>query len=89
MSSRVSHSKINEKISLIAIILAANLLVRIAGENLASSVPESASERCEQCALGLPKLAPNRQHARQSNIELLLGDPKKRSEESRQIIASF
>jgi hypothetical protein len=74
---------------LIDIILAANLLVRIAGENLASSAPESASERCEQCALGLQKFPPNRQFARQSKIELLLGDPKKRSGESRQIIASF
>jgi hypothetical protein len=44
--------------------LATNLLVRVAGESLASSVEESESERCEQCALGLQKLAPNRQLAR-------------------------
>ncbi len=42
------------------------MLVRVAGESLTSSVEESASERCEQCALGLQKLAPNRQLDRES-----------------------
>ncbi len=36
-----------------------NLLVRIAGESLASSVPEPEAERCQQIALGLQQLAPN------------------------------
>jgi hypothetical protein len=51
-------------------ILATNLLVRIAGESLASSAPESASRRCQQCALGLQKFAPNRQLERESEVIL-------------------
>jgi hypothetical protein len=49
-------------------LLGAKLLVRAAGENLASSAPESVSEECEQCALGLQKIASNRQLARQSEV---------------------
>jgi hypothetical protein len=64
------------------------LLVRIAGESLASSAPESVSERCEQCALGLQKFTSNRQLARQYEIELL-GELNKRPGKSRQIITNF
>ncbi len=65
-----------------------NLLVRIAGESLASSAPESASERCEQCALGLQKLAPNRQLARQSEAEIQQRLPKG-PDKSRPVIQNF
>ncbi len=61
--------KLNGKTSLIIKFAGSHMLVRVAGENLASSAPESASERCEQCALGLQKLASNRQLARQSEID--------------------
>jgi hypothetical protein len=36
-----------------------NLLVRIAGESLATSAPELEAERYQQIALGLQQLAPN------------------------------
>ncbi len=66
------------------------MLVRIAGESLASSAQKFASERREQCALGLQKLAPNRQLAHQPEIKILgvlvtrIGPGK-----SRQIIANL
>jgi hypothetical protein len=50
--------------------LATIKLDRIAGESLASSVPESVSERCEQCALGLQKIAWNRELVSKPKIEL-------------------
>jgi hypothetical protein len=45
-----------------------DLLVRVAGENLASRVPESVGGKCEQFALGLPKFAPTWQLVRESNV---------------------
>ncbi len=65
-----------------------NMLVGIAGECLAPSVRESVSGKCEQCALGLQKLAPNRQHARQSQIKIL-GELTKRPGKSRPIIQNL
>jgi hypothetical protein len=50
--------------------LGANLLVGIAGENLAQSIPESVGERSEQFALGLQQFAPNRQLVCESKVEL-------------------
>jgi hypothetical protein len=50
------------------ILLGANMLVRIAGENLAASAREPVSERCEQCALGLIGSSDRPQ----SNAEILL-----------------
>jgi hypothetical protein len=70
MTSRVSRQYFIVSISRFLTFLGTNLLVRIAGESLASSAPESAGERCEQCALGLQKLAPNRQLTRQSDTEI-------------------
>ncbi len=57
--------------------LAAILLVRVAGESLASSVPESASERCEQRALGLQKFAPDWEFVCVPEIELQKRLPKR------------
>jgi hypothetical protein len=65
-----------------------NLLVRIAGENLASSVPESVSEKCEQCALGLQKPPPDRQLASKPKVELQPRLPK-RPGESLQVNQNF
>jgi hypothetical protein len=65
-ASKVSLIFLNCFLFHISFFLGAILLVRIAGESLASSLEESVSERFEQRALGLQKLAPNRQLARQS-----------------------
>jgi hypothetical protein len=54
----------------IFLFLESNLLVGIAGESLGSSVPESVSGRCEQCALCLQKFTPNRQLARESLLNI-------------------
>jgi hypothetical protein len=45
-----------------------NLLVGIAGENLAESVPESEGERCQQFALGLQKFTSNIQLACETKV---------------------
>jgi hypothetical protein len=65
-----------------------DLLVGIARENLAFSIPKFGSERCEQFALGLQKSAPYRQLTRQSEIEL---QPRfdKRPGKSRPIIQNL
>ncbi len=49
------------------------MLVRAARENLAESVPESVSKRREQRALGLPKLASNRQPVYRAKVKTLQG----------------
>jgi hypothetical protein len=68
--------------------LGANLLVGIARENLASSVPESESERCEQFALGLQKFAPDRQLVREPEVNFQRGLAKELGK-SRPIITNF
>ncbi len=64
------------------------MLVGIAGENLASSVPEFVGERCEQFALGLQKFAPNRQLAREPEIVFQKG-PARRPEKSGSVLQNL
>jgi hypothetical protein len=56
---------------------------------LVGSFPESAGERREQCALGLQKIAPNRQLVCVPKIEILLGVLAKTPGESRPIIQNL
>jgi hypothetical protein len=65
-----------------------DLLVRIAGENLAESVPESIGDRSEQFALGLQKFAPTRQFVCESKVKLQQ-DLAKTLGKSRPIIQNF
>jgi hypothetical protein len=76
-SSRVNDDDFMENESELNLeFLESNLLVRAAGESLASSAPVSTGKRCKQCALGLRKFAPKLEFACKPKATILWGFPK-------------